>query len=1151
MFRLFAENLPVLAWIADADGYISWYNRRWHDYCGTTPEQMEGWGWQSVHDPASLPQVLDQWKRSISTGRSFEMTFPLRGTDGVFRPFLTRIEPFRDEAGQVLRWFGTNIDVSANVEAEQRLRQSEARFREQFENANDFIFTADLDMRVTSCNPAVATALGRASSDLIGRSIAEFVPPEIWDRTRAMLAAKLGGEESTKYEVEVFGPDKRRMTWEINSRLTRDSNGAPSGLHAIGRDVTERRRSENELRESEERFRIAADSSPALMWMTDERAEVTFANKRYKEFFGVETDAMLGEGWRSIVHPEDVDDFHARFLTALASRGSFHGLVRVLHPELGTRWLDCSGSSRWGADGAFLGYVGVNIDVTDAVEAEAALRREEQRYRDLANAVPAFIWFAKPDGELEYLNERWYEYTGQTPEEALPNGWALTLHPEDAERTALVWASAREREVRYEVEVRYRRHDGAYRWYVARAEPLRDEAGEVTGWFGTSIDIHDRRKAAVKLRESEERLRALADHLPGGMVYQVSTGKDGGDRRFVYVSQSYQKLTGIPAEAVLEDPAAAYGPIHPDDRQHIAEAEAEAIRTRSQFDVEARFRRTDGELRWCRIISAPREQPDGSLIWDGVQIDITAQKLAEAELRDREAQLRLALAAGRLAEVTFLVPDGVVHGEAYARLLGYPPHKQLTLADVRAAYHPDDLERVVGERKAILDGTADYYEVEKRVVWLDGQVRWVYGRGQVHRDEDGKAVSVTAVYLDDTERKKAEEELRQFNETLEQRVAERTAELQQAHEQLRQSQKLEAMGQLTGGVAHDFNNLLTPIIGGLDLLKRRGLGGEREQRLIDGALQSAERAKTLVQRLLAFARRQPLKAGAVDVAALVTGMADLIESTSGPQIKLALDLAPHVPPAQADPNQLEMAILNLSVNARDAMPDGGTLTIAAAAEQVGLGHRSKLQDGDYVRLSVADTGLGMDEETLARAIEPFFSTKGIGKGTGLGLSMVHGLAVQLGGAFAIDSRPGLGTRVDLWLPKSNLAAEAEKEAPAKAPSQSAKGRALLVDDEDLVRMSTADMLNELGYEVVEAGSAADALAELSDGLEFNLVVTDHLMPGMTGADLARVVQERWPLIPVLIVSGYAETDGLAPDLPRLSKPFRQADLALSLERITG
>jgi signal transduction histidine kinase len=237
--------------------------------------------------------------------------------------------------------------------------------------------------------------------------------------------------------------------------------------------------------------------------------------------------------------------------------------------------------------------------------------------------------------------------------------------------------------------------------------------------------------------------------------------------------------------------------------------------------------------------------------------------------------------------------------------------------------------------------------------------------------------------------------------------------LAEAEAQLRQVQKMEAMGQLTGGVAHDFNNLLTPIVGALDMLQRKEVGGDREKRLIAGAVQSAERARTLVQRLLAFARRQPLQATAVDVAGLVRGMAELIASTSGPQIKVAIDVPDSLPHAKADPNQLELALLNLAVNARDAMPEGGTLRISADEEQVGSGHRSGLKSGRYLRLSVADTGVGMDEAVLARAVEPFFSTKGVGKGTGLGLSMVHGLASQLGGATEIESRRGSGTNIEV------------------------------------------------------------------------------------------------------------------------------------------
>ncbi|QDP23607.1 hybrid sensor histidine kinase/response regulator [Bradyrhizobium cosmicum] len=378
---------------------------------------------------------------------------------------------------------------------------------------------------------------------------------------------------------------------------------------------------------------------------------------------------------------------------------------------------------------------------------------------------------------------------------------------------------------------------------------------------------------------------------------------------------------------------------------------------------------------------------------------------------------------------------------------------------------------------------------------------------------------------------------------------EEQARLAQAEAALRQAQKMEAMGQLTGGVAHDFNNLLTPIVGLLDMFQRKGIGGEREHRLIAGAAQAAERAKTLVQRLLAFARRQPLQAVPVNIGRLVADMGDLISSTTGPQIQVTVDTPEGLPEAMADPNQIEMAILNLSVNARDAMPDGGGLRISAKARTVTSENKSGLAPGAYICISVADTGIGMDETTLAHAVEPFFSTKGVGQGTGLGLSMVHGLASQLGGALTIRSAVGAGTTVELWLPVSHAAAATIDTAPQPELRPLPVGTALLVDDEPLVRMSTAEMLSELGYRVVEAASAEDALQRVSDGLRPNLLVTDHLMPGMSGTDLGLALRNQYPDLQILVVSGYANNEGITPDLSRLTKPFRSDELAASLANL--
>jgi CheY-like chemotaxis protein len=279
-------------------------------------------------------------------------------------------------------------------------------------------------------------------------------------------------------------------------------------------------------------------------------------------------------------------------------------------------------------------------------------------------------------------------------------------------------------------------------------------------------------------------------------------------------------------------------------------------------------------------------------------------------------------------------------------------------------------------------------------------------------------------------------------------------------------------------------------------------------------------------------------------------VAELVSSTVGPQIEVVVETAKDLPPAHADANQLEMALLNLGVNARDAMRDGGTLRVSASHEKVGPGHRAKLSPGHYVRLSVADTGTGMDEKTLARAIEPFFSTKGVGKGTGLGLSMVHGLASQLGGALAITSKPGLGTNVEIWLPASSLRPDAPEEQSPEGAGANGIGSVLLVDDEEQVRAITAEMLKEMGFNVIEANSGKDALELIDQGLNPDLLVTDHLMPGMTGTDLAALYRQRRPSVPVLIVSGYAEAEGVAADLPRLTKPFRLSDLVSAIREIS-
>jgi len=365
-----------------------------------------------------------------------------------------------------------------------------------------------------------------------------------------------------------------------------------------------------------------------------------------------------------------------------------------------------------------------------------------------------------------------------------------------------------------------------------------------------------------------------------------------------------------------------------------------------------------------------------------------------------------------------------------------------------------------------------------------------------------------------------------------------------------QAQKQEAIGQITGGISHDFNNLLAVIQGNLELLQRRLGGDERANRLIDGAMKGARRGAALTQRLLAFARRQDLSPRVLEIGPLIEGMDDLIRGSLGPEVETTIDIASPLAAVRVDKNQLEMALLNIIINARDATLPGGRITIAARDATVAGPEADGLARGQYVCLTVADTGIGMDEATLARATEPFFTTKGLGRGTGLGLSMVHGFALQSGGIFRLRSRLNAGTVAEIWLPSAGYRSEIHPVPSVPPPKAIHALRILVVDDDALVGEAVVAMLEDLGHKAVHVPSGVRAIEALEQDPAIALVITDHVMPGMSGLQLARRLRERWPNLPILLASGHGELTGKSElNLPLLSKPFRERDLARALEEL--
>jgi PAS domain S-box-containing protein len=527
-----------------------------------------------------------------------------------------------------------------------------------------------------------------------------------------------------------------------------------------------------------------------------------------------------------------------------------------------------------------------------------------------------------------------------------------------------------------------------------------------------------------------------------------------------------------------------------------------------------------------------------------------------AELAESQERLRTALTAGHLGSWELDIASMELTASAACRAaFGRSEEQSFSYADLIASIHHEDVERTLRALEATISTGADY-AVEFRNIWPDGSIHWLEIHGRRTDSGDGRTRQLVGVSAEITGRKNYEQQLLQMNESLEQRVRERTGALEIAHAraieearqrqsaeaQLLQAQKVEAIGKLTGGVAHDFNNLLTAVLGNLELLRRHKAGDAKAIRLIDGALEGARRGASLTQRLLAFARHQELLVEATDIGSLMLGLEDLLRQSVGPTIELAIEVPAEPLYATVDVNQIELAVLNLVVNARDAMSDGGFIKVRVTPV-LPLEYGDLPPGGGYVSICVEDNGKGMNADTLRRSIEPFFSTKGVGKGTGLGLSMIHGLALQLGGALRIESTPGKGTIARLLVPAAAPAEKHEESAPEQV-ANAAPSVVLVVDDDALIAMSTVAMVEDLGHQTIEAYSGPEALEILRSERRIDLMITDFSMPKMSGAELVAAAKDLRPNLRIILASGYAELpNNVQLDVTRLPKPFDQRQLA--------
>ena len=629
----------------------------------------------------------------------------------------------------------------------------------------------------------------------------------------------------------------------------------------------------------------------------------------------------------------------------------------------------------------------------------------------------------------------------------------------------------------------------------------------------------------------EQRYRLMVESITDYAIFMLDAAG-----RVTSWNLGAERITGYRAEDIIGQHLERFYP-EKERSEGLPRRELDIASAEGRHECENWRVRKDGTHFWAQVLTDPIHGERGELIgFAKIVRDLSERRQIDEALRRSEEQFRLLVQSVTDYAIFMLDKGGYVSSwnVGAERIKGYAAN-EIIGKHFSSFYTQADREAGMPQKNLVLAATEGRVESEGWRVRQDGSRFWAHVIIDRILDDDGELVGFAKITRDVTQQRNA------------------AVELDRAREALFQSQKTEAIGKLTGGVAHDFNNLLMVIQSCLDMLDLKIPHDAQLRKLVTNAQSAVQRGAALTQRMLAFARKQELRVTSVDVIALVRNMTDLLRRSLGPLVNINTMFPATLHPVKTDANQLELALMNLAVNARDAMPEGGELTITARNVVIDAKHPTRLGPGEYVCLSVTDEGEGMDEDTLAKATEPFFTTKGVGKGTGLGLSMVHGLAEQSGGRLVIKSSKSFGTRVEMWLPSAQP--DAAGLLPMAMSSSEGQLRSLrslhvvLVDDDPLVLSVTGAVLQELGHRVEEVSSAEDALKLLENQADVDLLITDHAMPGMTGAQLVGEVNVRWPALPVVLATGYAEIPAdLSDGATRLAKPYDRAGLVEAISK---
>ena len=1127
-YRLLFDQSSEMVCLLDREGRFTSINRAGEELTGYAADDLVGTFAVDLVPPELRDEAASQFRARLrGEAASLADESVLVTAGGMLVPIEVKSSLVRYQ-GRPVGVLGLVSDLTERRRAEAALKRGEERFRVLLELAPDGLVFVDGEGQIVLVNAQTEKLFGFSREELAGRPVSVLLPGQ----TGPLVAHRMGAD------LESIGRRKDGSRFPVEISLSPLETPAGRFVTAAIRDVTARVEAEHQLAERERSYRLLAENSTDLVTRFSLDGELTYLSPACEALLGYRPEELLGRSIEDLLHPDQLAGWteHAALIDSATQPVVIEGQLR--HRD--GRWLWFEASVRAVRDTAS-GLVSERQAAVRLIEerkrAEADLRDAEALFRGFFEQAPIGEAIVALDGRFLQVNDALCRLVGFPESELIARTFQDLTHPDDLDDDLELVRQTLAGAIRgFQMEKRYIHRLGHPVWVLLSVSLVHSPTGEPAYFISQIQDIGERRSAQEAVVQSEARL-AEAQHVArvGSWESDFSTGTIAVSHELCRLFEIEPATAEVSLEQLLER-------IHPDDRESIIAADRAARRTNSVSSLEYRIELADGGVRWIHARGEPLWVEERVVGRRGTSQDITERK--EAEQRLAAAVRRYKTLVEQLPLGTYVRPLDMSRPNLYASpqvepMLGYPAADWQSDPGLLARIvHPDDRDRVLTAAARVRRTGAPLRD-EYRYIARDGRTVWVQDETYRVVGENGEEV-VQGFLLDITERKQAEEERDRL------------------HEQLHQAQKLEAVGRLAGGVAHDFNNMLTAIKGYSELLLAELDPGTVAHHEAEQIRRAAEQASTLPTQLLAFSRNQTLEPRLVDLNTLVAGISELLRHLISETIEL--EVVPTSRPAfvRVDPAGVEPVLVNLALNARDAMPSGGTLTITTTRVELGSEAAAEHQvpRGPFIVLSVADNGDGMDADTAARAFEPFYTTKPQGKGSGLGLAGVYGTVRQSGGFVLIESQPGTGTTVQIHLPAAaGPPAAGDAPQPEALPHRAhealrprAKSVVLLAEDEEIVRALVTRILERAGYDVHAAASGNAALSVLERlDRPIDILVTDMVMPGLSGRQLAERVLEQQPKASVVFMSGYSEEppapeEGNGTPLLFLRKPFSSSAL---------